>query len=318
MTHHLLVLACALLLDRLVGDPDWLWRRLPHPVVGFGAVIAWADKSLNDSALSEEVRRRRGVLWLAAAILAVTMAGLALVVLLRLSGLVGFVVEVVIVAIFLAHKSLLDHVRTVAVGLDEGGLDGGRKTVAMIVGRDPNALDEHGVARAAIESLAENFSDGVVAPAFWYAFLGLPGLLAYKLINTADSMIGHLTERHRAFGWASAKLDDVVNWVPARIAALLILSTRPPMLGESIPIVRRDAHLHRSPNAGWPESAMAAVSNLALGGPRVYVGDAVDEPFIHAQGRMDPVASDIRTCMGFADRAFWVGTACLTILLVLS
>ncbi|MEM1377471.1 MAG: adenosylcobinamide-phosphate synthase CbiB [Pseudomonadota bacterium] len=305
------VLALALLLDRIVGDPDWLWRRLPHPVVFFGRLISWGDRTLNRYENSDQRKRIAGTIFVLAAIAIAVVVGVWINQVLALVPTLGLFVEVLVVAVFLAHKSLLDHVRAVADGLRGGGLDGGRRAVRMIVGRDPTTLDEAGVSRAAIESLAENFSDGVVAPAFWYLVFGLPGLLAYKMINTADSMIGHLTEKHRAFGWAAARIDDVANWIPARLSALLIALVKPMTMSSTVKTIWRDALLHRSPNAGWPESAMAAVSGLALGGPRVYRGDVADEPFMNDAGRKDVGGADIRTCLRLVDRAFWIGTVLL-------
>ncbi|MEO0542444.1 MAG: adenosylcobinamide-phosphate synthase CbiB [Pseudomonadota bacterium] len=307
MISHLAILLIALLLDRLVGDPDWLWRRVPHPVVWFGKFITWGDERLNDPPISYNQRRVRGAFLIAMLVLASMVLGFVLSTAFGALGVIGFALEVVLVAVLLAQKSLLDHVRAVASGLRAGGLDGGRRAVSMIVGRDPSTLDGAGVSRAAIESLAENFSDGVVAPAFWYGVLGLPGLLAYKMINTADSMIGHLSERYRAFGRAAAKIDDWVNWPAARLSALLIIATKPERAQESLAIVRRDASLHRSPNAGWPEAAMAGVTDLALGGPRIYAGDVADEPFINDRGRKDANSDDIERSLLVADRAFFAG-----------
>jgi len=318
VTSHFIILLVALLLDRLVGDPDWLWRRLPHPVVWFGQLIGWGDKWLNDEKCTDEQKRQRGVMLIICLVLGSLIVGLGLQVIFQSLGLVGLAVEVLVVSVLVAQKSLLDHVRAVANGLGAGGLEGGRRAVAMIVGRDPKTLDEAGVSRAAIESLAENFSDGVVAPALWYALLGLPGLLAYKMINTADSMIGHLSDRYRAFGWAAAKLDDLVNWPAARLSALLIILTKPTDLQENFTIVLRDASLHRSPNAGWPEAAMASVAGLALAGPRIYSGDVADEPFMNDGAREDAGSVDIDRCISVADRAFFIGVALAAIFAVIA
>jgi adenosylcobinamide-phosphate synthase len=265
----LLVLAGALLLDRLLGDPPWLWSRIRHPAVWGGALVTALDRRLNLDFDPDHVRRRQGVL---AAVLLVSLglaAGFLLAVLLKAFPF-GALAEMVIVAILLAQKSLLDHIRAVADALDLG-LEQGRRAVAMVVGRDVEVLDQAGVARAAVESLAENFSDGVIAPAFWYALAGLPGILVYKLVNTADSMIGHRSRRYREFGWASARLDDLLNLVPARLSALLLVVAAP-LVGRnpwrSGRVALRDAPSHRSPNAGWPEAAAAGALNLALGGPR--------------------------------------------------
>jgi adenosylcobinamide-phosphate synthase len=222
LESQLLILTAALLVDRLVGDPDWLWRRFPHPVVVFGAWIGWFDRLFNRDTDSAARRRRNGLAALFALIAVAIAAGTALRWLFQQIGPAGALLEIVVVAVFLAQKSLADHVDAVAVALRRDGLRAGRRAVAMIVGRDPETLDEGGVARAAIESLAENFSDGVVAPALWYAIFGLPGLFAYKMLNTADSMIGHRSPRHADFGRAVAIADDWANWPAARLSAALI------------------------------------------------------------------------------------------------
>lgn len=304
MAETLVILFAALIVDRLVGDPDRLWRRAPHPVVLFGRAVGWADARFNRTDMPEPARERYGVAAIAALMAGAIVPGLFLAALLDDLGGVGTVAEVLIVAILLAQKSLADHVAAVARGLRAGGLGGGRGAVAMIVGRDPETLDAAGVSRAAIESLAENTSDGVVAPAFWYLLLGLPGLFAYKMLNTADSMIGHRTERHRAFGRASAKMDDLANWVPARLtAALIVLAGGFADFSARRRVVARDARLHRSPNAGWPESAMAAVTGLALGGPRAYRDDVADEPFMNDDGRENAGPDDIDAALGVFRRA---------------
>ncbi|MGO4127941.1 adenosylcobinamide-phosphate synthase CbiB, partial [Inquilinus sp. YAF38] len=220
VSHHLWILAAALLLDAMVGDPPWLWRRLPHPVALAGRLIGWLDRRLNHDGDAPIRRRAAGI---AATLLLVLLAGgigWGLSVLLHVPF--GWVLEIVIAAIFLAQRSLHDHVAAVAAACELERLEGGRRAVSMIVGRDPQSLDMAGVCRAAIESDAENYSDGVFAPAFWFALLGLPGILVYKAVNTADSMIGHRTARHEAFGWASARLDDVLNLVPARLCGALL------------------------------------------------------------------------------------------------
>jgi adenosylcobinamide-phosphate synthase len=221
------------------------------------------------------------------------------------------VIEVLTLAILLAQRSLVDHVRAVARGL-RLSLTEGRAAVAMIVGRDTDAMTEADIARAAIESAAENLSDGVVAPVFWYLVLGLPGIVAYKLVNTADSMIGHMTPRYRAFGWASARLDDVLNLVPARLTALLIALTHGWV--DPAPILR-DAPKHRSPNAGWPEAALAPVLNVALSGPRSYHGQRKDFPWVWPEGRRDPGADDIDAA---ADALWRVWTALLAFALLIA
>ncbi len=298
MTEHFLILLLALLLDRIVGDPPALWQRIPHPVVWFGKAIGFADARFNKRSFSPAERRRNGVVVIIALLALSAGLGFILHLVLARLGPLGILIEVAIAAVFLAQKSLSDHVLAVAEGLRREGLAGGRRAVSMIVGRDPQTLDEAGVSRAALESLAENFSDGVVAPAFWYAVLGLPGLLAYKMLNTADSMIGHLSEKHADFGWASAKLDDVANWPAARLSMLLIAVGAWAHYGASaarsaIDLGLRDHGLHRSPNSGWPEAAMAGALDLRLAGPRVYGGVAVREPMMNAAGRQNASVKDV-------------------------
>jgi len=295
---HLWLLAAALVLDALIGDPDWLWRRFPHPVAWFGALIARLDASLNDDRLPEGQRRWRGVVAITVVAVLAGAAGFALEALFRALPF-GWLGTFIVAAIFLAGRSLNDHVAAVAAAFAEG-LPAARKAVSRIVGRDPESLDEAAVSRAAIESTAENFSDGVVAPALWFALLGLPGLVGYKAINTADSMIGHLSPRHRDFGRAAARLDDWVNWPASRLAGALIALTAP-IVGGGIATAFRtmaaDAPKHRSPNAGWPEAAMAAALRLALAGPRRYAGTVVDDPFMNAVGRRDATTDDIRRAL---------------------
>ena len=292
------VLFLSLLLDRVVGDPDALWRRVPHPVVLFGRAIGLADRLFNGKRMTGATRRFNGAASIAALLAASAFLGLALHAVLVRLGPFGFVAEVVVVAVFLAQNSLLDHVRAVADGLKQGGLDGGRRAVSMIVGRDPATLDEPAVCRAGIESLAENFSDGVVAPAFWYALFGLPGLFAYKMLNTADSMIGHKNTKYLDFGWASARLDDLANWPAARLSILFIAAGAWMAKGRAaaraaIGAALRDAGLHRSPNSGWPEAAMAGALGIGLAGSRIYGGARVDEPMMNASGRTVATAADI-------------------------
>ena len=291
----LLVLVAALILDALVGDPDWLWRRWPHPVAWIGRLIAWGDRVLNREDRSERARRAAGALALSAVILLALAAGWLTETALRALP-VGPAWVALAASVLLAQRSLYEHVSRVRTAFASGGVATARRAVAMIVGRDPDSLDEAGVARAAIESTAENFSDGIVAPAFWFALLGLPGLLAYKAANTADSMVGHLSPRHRAFGWAAARFDDLANLVPARLAGVLVALAAPAAAGRpgrALRVMWRDARLHRSPNAGWPEAAMAGALGLALGGPRLYAAGRVDEPFLHAEGRPDATPADI-------------------------
>ncbi|OWV77320.1 cobalamin biosynthesis protein [Rhizobium sp. R634] len=296
--ENLLVLLLALLLDRILGDPQWLWSRLPHPVVLFGEAISFADRQLNSVSLTGSQRRMNGVAAIVALLLVAIIAGFAFDRFFALFGLAGILLETALVAIFLAQKSLADHVSAVAAALRHEGIAGGRAAVSRIVGRDPETLDEPAVCRAAIESLAENFSDGVVAPALWYAVFGLPGLLAYKMLNTADSMIGHKSEKYIDFGWAAARLDDLANWPAARFSILLIaagawLRRGTSACREAIRVAIRDGGLHRSPNSGRPEAAMAGALNVQLAGPRIYGGVIVTEPMINNAGRDVATLRDI-------------------------
>ncbi len=289
----------ALLLDGAIGEPDRIWRRLSHPVVLMGRLIAFLDHRLNRGAK----RRLRGMVALGLLMLAVWVVVMAV---LQLPG--RWAVEPVLMAVLLAQNSLMRHVTAVADSL-AAGLPEGRRAVARIVGRDVETLDDAGVARAAIESAAENFSDGVVAPLFWGLLFGLPGMALYKAVNTADSMIGYRNARYRDFGWAAARLDDVLNWVPARLAGMLLCAAH--LSGRAWRVMRRDAGLHRSPNAGWPEAALAGVLGVALSGPRVYEGRRVDEPFVNAEGRRDAGVDDIRRAVG----AIWRGWGAMVLLL---
>ncbi|MBN9006792.1 MAG: cobalamin biosynthesis protein [Rhizobiales bacterium] len=301
--EHLIVAVIALALDALFGDPDWIWRRLAHPVVLIGGLIAGLDRWFNRENWSRRVRKAMGILVVLLLIAIAGLAGHLIEISLRQtqgsyqgSRFVPIVALGLIASVFLAQQSLYRHVARVRSAFATGGLAAAREAVSMIVGRDPESLDESGVARAAIESCAENFSDGVVAPAVWLALLGLPGLIVYKAINTADSMIGHRTPRHRDFGWAAARLDDLLNLVPARLAGLLIALAAPVARGSivaSLRTVRRDARKHRSPNAGWPESAMAGALGIALAGPRRYGEAIVDDPFLNADARKDATSDDI-------------------------
>ena len=290
------ILLLALGLDALIGDPAALYARLPHPVAVIGRGIGGLDRRLNREQDPTALRRAAGI---AACILLVTLSfGIGWLLHRSLRALPGgWIAEALLISAFLAQNSLYRHVAAVAQGLAGAGLPGGRRAVAHIVGRDPASLDEPAVCRAALESLAENFSDGVTAPLFWALLLGLPGILTYKAVNTADSMVGHRTPRHLAFGWASARLDDLLNFVPARLAGL-VLAVAAFLLPRASPggafsAMRRDAPLHRSPNAGWPEAALAGALGLALAGPRRYGGVIIEDNWMNAGGRREASAADI-------------------------
>jgi adenosylcobinamide-phosphate synthase len=288
----------AMLIELCLGYPPALSRMIGHPVTWIGRLIAALDRFLNHDDASPQRRKAAGI---ATVLLLAAVAGsIAIVVereLLRLPF--GLFAVAIAASTLIAQRSLHQHVADVARALEQGGVDAGRGAVAKIVGRDTAVLDAAGVARAAIESLAENFSDAVVAPVFWLAIAGLPGAALYKAINTADSMIGHRTPRHEAFGWAAARLDDLVNLPASRLSALLLVGAAA-VSGDAAPAawraVRRDASRHRSPNAGYPEAAMAGALGLALAGPRVYGGIAVDDA-IMGEGRRDATAADIRRAL---------------------
>ena len=295
---HLWVLAIALVADALVGDPPALWRRIPHPVVMIGAVIGLGDRTLNRASDPGARRRILGTVFVTALLVAALALGLVLTALFSAMPF-GWLGTLLVVTVLLAGRSLFDHVSAVARALDRG-LDDARSEIAHIVGRDPESLDGPAIARAGIESLAENFSDGVVAPAFWFAVLGLPGLLAYKALNTADSMIGHRSARHRDFGRAAARLDDAANYIPARLSGLLVALAAPLAGGHPVRAFRimgDDAPSHRSPNAGWPEAAMAGALNVALAGPRRYAGTVVRDPFLNSGGNPAPSSADVRRAL---------------------
>jgi adenosylcobinamide-phosphate synthase len=313
----LFVVVTALALDALIGDPDWLWRRLAHPVVWIGAVINWLDGTLNREDAAPQQRKIKGVAAIALLVVAAAFVGAVLEVLLQpLRG--GNLLLGLIASVLIAQRSLYQHVEAVRDGFaEEEGLAAAREAVSMIVGRDPQSLDEAGVCRAAIESCAENFSDGIVAPVFWLALLGLPGLVAYKAINTADSMIGHHSARYEMFGWAAARLDDLVNFVPARLGGLLLAIVAPVAGGSittALKVMRRDAHIHRSPNAGWPESAMAGALDLALAGPRHYAEIFVDDRFLNVTGRHDTKPDDIGRALDLYFAACLLEGACYAVL----
>ena len=281
--NPLLLLLAGMVLDAAFGDMPGLFTRIPHPVALVGRAIAFFERKLNRPQRDEQRRRERGIVTVVVLVGGAAATGWFLQWACRQAP-VGAVFEALIIAVILAQRSLFLHVAAVAAALLAGGVPAGRNAVAHIVGRDPATLDAAGIARAAIESLAENFSDGVVAPACWYLVLGLPGLLAYKMANTLDSMIGHHGPRYQAFGWAAARLDDLLNLIPARLSGLL-LAAAAAFAGDASPgaawhIMLRDARRHRSPNAGWPEAAVAGALGLALAGPRHYAEGIVTDPWI--------------------------------------
>jgi adenosylcobinamide-phosphate synthase len=302
------ILLVALIIDAVLGDPRWLYGTLAHPVVMIGRLVDLGERRLNDAQAGEVQRTIRGALLTAGVVLLAAALGWFLAAVLQ--GLPGaWLVEALLASSLIAFRGLYDHANAVAEGLARD-LAEGRAAVAHIVGRDPERLDAPSVARAAVESIAENFSDGVVAPAFWYALLGLPGLCAYKAVNTLDSMIGHQSARHLAFGLVAARLDDAANWLPARLAGGLVVlaaAILPSANGRAAwRIMRRDAPRHRSPNAGWQEAAFAGALGLALAGPRHYHEQAVEDHWM-GEGRADLGAADIRAAL----RLYLVATSLL-------
>ncbi len=282
------ILVGALLLDAVFGEPRWLWQRVPHPAVLMGKVIGRADQDYNNGIN----RKAKGMIVVIALVLTAWVLG-------ALISLFGWLPQMLLAAVLLAQRSLVEHVKTVGDAL-RLSLGDGRMMVSRIVSRDTKNMDQSAVARSAIESGAENLSDGVIAPAFWFLVGGLPGLLIYKIVNTADSMIGYKTEQYKDFGWAAARLDDVLNWVPARLTALLIAVTHAGVAQWRA--IRADAGLHRSPNAGWPEAAMSRALDVAVAGPRSYDGEMQEFPYVNSHGRKTLTANDVDACC----RALWL------------
>ncbi|UVK36410.1 adenosylcobinamide-phosphate synthase CbiB [Mesorhizobium sp. AR10] len=297
----ILIAFLSLVIERTLGYPDWLFRAIGHPVTWFGRLISFLDRRLNRATDSDALRRRRGVIALLIIVLVPAAIAFVLQIVLWQIFPTGMVITAILASSLLSQKSLAEHVEAVADALDTGGLRLGRIAVSRIVGRDPEKLDKPGVARAAIESLAENFSDGIVAPAFWTGVCGLAGGVAYKAANTADSMIGHRTPRHEAFGRAAARFDDFINLPASRLTALLIVLAAFLVRGadprNAWKAMQRDAKKHRSPNAGWPEAAMAGALGLALAGPRSYGGVIVEDAFMGEGGRREADSLDIRRAL---------------------
>lgn len=289
-------------LEIVLGWPDGLYRRIGHPVVWFAGLVSTLERTLNRKVWSHRARYGAGMV---SALLAV---GAATLIAAGIAALVpktwwGVVLEALIASSLLASRSLHAHVDAVARPLASGDLARARHAVSMIVGRDPDPLDEAGLARASLESLSENASDGVIAPLLWGSILGLPGLAAYKAINTLDSMIGHRTEQFAAFGGFAARLDDIANFVPARLTGCLIALAS--LRVSAVRVMARDGGLHRSPNAGWPEAAMAGALGVRLSGPRVYGGHISDEPWLN-DGARDPGAADMKAGLALYRRAMAV------------
>ena len=317
MTLTLFVAFLALLVERFAGYPRVLQRTIGHPVEWMGGMIARADAWLNRPALSPTARVTLGALTMLA--LALFWGGLALL----LTMLLPWWAQALLATSLLAQKSLKEHVQAIidAFPADAAGdLGPARRALSMIVGRDTGQFGESEIAHAAIESLAENASDGIIAPLFWLAVLGLPGIVLYKLVNTADSMIGHLNERYRHFGKAAARLDDVMNFIPARITALLYALAAALTMGtragrRTLLTAWRDARKHVSPNAGWPEAAMAGALAIRLGGPRSYAGRVVEFPWL-GDGRARLSKADIAKALTFHEHMLWLAAALMVLLAV--
>ena len=295
----------AMLIELCFGYPERVARAIGHPVTWIGRLIGALDRLLNRETAGARTRQAAGVVVVLILIIVVGAVGLIVErALLHLPF--GFLAVGLLASTLIAQRSLHRHVADVAVALEKRGIEAGRTAVSHIVGRDTEALDAPGVARAAIESLAENFSDAVVAPILWLAIAGLPGVAVYKAINTADSMIGHRTRRYEAFGWAAARLDDVVNLPASRLSALLLIAaaglSKNASANGAWRAVRRDAARHHSPNAGYPEAAMAGALGLSLAGPRLYGGVRVDDAMM-GDGRRDAESADIIRALALYRRA---------------
>ena len=302
----------AFLVEAVCGWPDWLYRCIRHPVIWIGSLISALEATLNLDRFTPAVRRALGMLTTLVVVATATLSACLFVVFLpETPG--GFVVEVAAASSLLAGRSLYCHVLRVTQHLEHGDLEEARRAVGHIVSRDPTELDPTGVARANLESLAENASDGVIAPLFWGSLLGLPGLTAYKAINTLDSMLGYRTDRLWAFGGFAARLDDAANLIPARLTGGLIAlaSFRP----AAVRVMLRDAWTHRSPNAGWPESAMAGALGIRLGGPRVYAGAKTADPWLNATAP-DPGPDDARRGLYLYMRTMLLAALVLLVLAV--
>jgi len=299
----LTLIAAAWAFEAVCGWPDWLYRWVRHPVVWIGTLIDALDTRLNQSAYSHATRYALGAL--SACIIIAITAGAAWLISQALPGTWwGFAIEAVIASSLIASRSLYQHVSALLTPLKRGDVGAARAAVSQIVGRDPAQLDEHGIVRAGLESLAENASDGVVAPVFWGSVLGLPGLAAYKAVNTLDSMIGHRTDRYAAFGGFAARLDDLANLIPARLTGFLFATAS--LKPTALAVMFRNAGQHRSPNAGWPEAAMAGGLGVRLSGPRVYGNSVQSEPWLNA-GARDPEPADLKRGLAVYVRAMGLG-----------
>ena len=287
------------LIDALLGWPNVLFARIGHPVTWIGRLITVLENRLN--AGSEKQRRIAGAICVITVLGIVTLPAILIQWALP-DGPIGLILGGIFAWPLFAVKSMHDHVRAVADPLANRDIASARAAVAMIVGRDPSKLGENGIARASIESLAENTSDGVIAPVFWGVVAGLPGLVTYKAINTLDSMIGHRSDRYEYFGKTAARLDDIVNLPASRLSGILFAIAQPKTFSKSWSVIKNDAHKHRSPNAGWPEGAVAGALEIRLSGPRIYEDRVADEPWLN-RSASDPTASDVHRALSLYRRA---------------
>lgn len=299
------ILLIALILDYFIGDPDKVWTKIPHPAVLMGKTISWFDRKYNLGS----ARKIKGLITIFSLSLTAYFTG-AFIHLIPDYG----ILELIFVTILLAHNSLVKHVKDVAIGLNNS-LNEGRNAVSCIVGRQTKSLDESNVSRAAVESAAENFSDAVIAPAFWYMFFGLPGLFLYKMVNTADSMVGYKSEKYLEFGFGSAKLDDLLNLVPARFCGALMCLVH--FSSKNFVVMIKEAKLHASPNAGWPEAAMASILDIALSGPRIYDGKLSNDNFINEAGRYSMERNDIINAIKVLNKS-WMAFVIFILILIIS
>jgi adenosylcobinamide-phosphate synthase len=316
--NHFVMAAFALVIEYFFGYPQILQRAIGHPVEWIGKLIAYLDEGLNDPHSEASDQRNHGFFAVAALCISVGVPAL-LIEKMLLSFDYGWMINTVLATSLMAQKSLRDHVTAVARTLPQSVI-AARKEVAKIVGRDPSTLDESGIAKAALESLAENTADGITAPIFWFAIAGLPGIVIYKAINTADSMIGHKSEKYLHFGWAAAKLDDLVNLPASRLTGLLFAGaawiSSKTQAQAALGAMWRDASKHQSPNAGWPEAAMAGALNLKFGGPRNYGGEIIQLAYM-GDGRAQMTASDINNGLELYDRALLILLALAAVLALL-
>lgn len=314
MTDHLIITLLAWAIEAIFGWPSWLYDRIRHPVVWIGTLISFLERRLNNENVSHGKR-----VWLGGFTSFVTILAVCTAAWLGASAIetpwISIAVQAIIASSLIASRSMYKHVHAVQTPLEAGNIEGARTAVSMIVGRDTQTLEARGVAGAALESLAENTSDGVTAPLFWSALLGLPGIAAYKAINTLDSMIGHRSARYLAFGAIAARIDDAANIVPARLTGALFALVG--WRAQGWRAMAQDAGKHASPNAGWPEAAMAGALGIKLGGPRAYSSSAKDgaHPWLNETGRAAQV-KDVERGLGLYMKAMALLAATLLLTLI--